>query len=364
MFKSTRRNLIRNATVLGLGTAAADTILLSARKDPAVAQKAQGTVDFFPGFKKQKTTTSGAVINFEIGGNGPGLLLLHGYPQTHIMWRKVAPRLSEKFTVVIPDLRGYGDSSKPAEGENHVGYSKRAMAQDQVEVMESLGFKKFAVVGHDRGGRVGHRMALDHANAVERLAVLDIVPTYKLYQAVTKEFATAYWHWFFLIQPAPFPETLIGNNVEFYLKSRFFGRIPPSVLEDQAFADYLRCFRDPATIHATCEDYRAAASVDLEHDAADLNRKISCPVLALWAEQGVMQPLFNVLDTWRERASTVEGKALPGGHFLPEQSPQALLEELDRFLISRAARIRGSDRSPMTGPIAGVIAGQQQTEIR
>jgi len=331
MFKSTRRNLIKNAAVLGLGTVAADTIFLSARKAPAVAQKAQGTVDFFPGFKKQKTTTSGAVINFEIGGNGPGLLLLHGYPQTHIMWRKVAPRLSEKFTVVIPDLRGYGDSSKPAEGENHIGYSKRAMAQDQVQVMENLGFKKFAVVGHDRGGRVGHRMALDHAKAVGKLAVLDIVPTYKLYHAVTKEFATAYWHWFFLIQPAPFPETLIGSNVEFYLKSRFL-RIAPGALEEQAFAEYLRCFSDPATIHASCEDYRAAASVDLEHDAADLNRKISCPVLALWAEQGVMQPLFNVLDTWKERASTVEGKALPGGHFLPEQSPQALLEELNRFL--------------------------------
>jgi haloacetate dehalogenase len=332
MSTSTRRDLIRNAAVLGVGGLSANDPLLSAIEATKLAGQDRTSADFFPGFKKDKKAVSGAEINFVVGGSGPGLLLLHGYPQTHVMWRKIAPQVSKKFTVVIPDLRGYGDSSKPPDGENHFGYSKRTMAQDQVEVMESLGFKRFAVVGHDRGGRVAHRMVLDHANAVEKLAVLDIVPTYKLYHTVTKEFATAYWHWFFLIQPAPFPETLIGDNVEFYLKSRFFGRISPSGLEDQAFAEYLRCFRDPATIHASCEDYRAAASVDLDHDAADLNQKISCPVLALWAEQGAMQQLFNVLDTWRERASNVNGKSLPGGHFLPEQSPQVLLKELARFL--------------------------------
>ena len=319
MSTSTRRDLIRKAAVLGVGGLSANNPLLSAIEATELAGQDRTSADFFPGFKKDKKTVSGAEINCVVGGTGPGLLLLHGYPQTHVMWRKIAPQLSKKFTVVIPDLRGYGDSSKPPDGENHFGYSKRTMAQDQVEVMESLGFKKFAVVGHDRGGRVAHRMVLDRADAVEKLAVLDIVPTYKLYHT-------------FLIQPAPFPETLIGNNVEFYLKSRFFGRISPSALEDQAFAEYLRCFRDPATIHSSCEDYRAAASVDLDHDAADLNRKISCPVLALWAEQGAMQQLFNVLDTWRECAFNVNGKSLPGGHFLPEQSPQVLLEELTRFL--------------------------------
>ena len=324
MFRDTRRELLKGAAGLGLGT------MVSAAKSSEGVERPRATIDFFPGFKKQQLVTSGAVINFEVGGSGPGLLLLHGYPQTHIIWRKIAPQLSKKFTVVIPDLRGYGDSSKPPDGENHIGYSKRAMAQDQVEVMASLGFKSFAVVGHDRGGRVAHRMALDHAQTVERLAVLDIVPTYKLYHSVTKQFATAYWHWFFLIQPAPFPETLIGSNVEFFLRSRFIGRIPG--VEDSAFSEYLRCFRDPATIHASCEDYRASASVDLDHDAADLSRKVSCPVLALWAEQGAMQPLFDVLATWRERASAVEGRALQGGHFLAEQSPEALLGELNGFL--------------------------------
>jgi len=198
--------------------------------------------------------------------------------------------------------------------------------------MGSLGYKKFAVVGHDRGGRVAHRMALDHADAVEKLVVMDIVPTYKLYHSVTKEFATAYFHWFFLIQTAPFPETLIGNNVEFYLKNWVFAGAYPGAIDDRAFAEYLRCFRDSATVHASCEDYRAAASLDLEHDAADLNRKISCPVLALWAEQGAMQPLFDVLGTWRERASNVSGKSIPGGHYLPEEAPQVVLEQVTAFL--------------------------------
>ena len=290
-------------------------------------------IDFFPpGFKELQQETSGATINFVIGGEGPGLLLLHGSPQTHTMWRKVAPSLSKQFTVVIPDLRGYGDSSKPQDGENHSGYSKRAMAQDQVELMKSLGFNKFPVVGHDRGGRVAHRLALDHEDIVQKVVVLDIVPTYKLFHPVTKEFATVYFHWFFLIQPAPFPETLIGNNVEFYLKARTFNRVPTGAIDSRVFAEYLRCFREPTAVHANCEDYRAAASIDLEHDAADLDKKIACPVLALWAEQGAMHPLYNVLDTWRERASNVSGKPLPGGHFLPEESPQAVLEELQKFL--------------------------------
>lgn len=329
MATSTRRELISKAVALGIGAAAAKMQVLS-----QVSDREEGSpqaVDFFPGFKQHKTKTSGASINFVGGGNGPALLLLHGYPQTHIMWRKIASQLAESFTVVASDLRGYGDSSKPQDGENHSTYSKRAMAQDQVELMATLGFQRFAVVGHDRGGRVAHRMALDHANTVAKIVVLDIVPTYKLYHTVSKEFATAYFHWFFLIQPAPFPETLIANSVEFYLKNRIFGRVSPRAIDNQAFAEYLRCFRDPATLHATCEDYRAAASVDLDHDAADLSRKISCPLLALWAQRGAMHPLFNVLETWKERATNVSGRALNAGHYLAEEIPELLLPELKKF---------------------------------
>ena len=330
MAESTRRTVLKQMAVLGFASIASDKPSGVAKRIPDQVQRDHA--DFFPGFRQLKTATSGAVINGVVGGKGSGLLLLHGYPQTHIIWRKIAAQLAREFTVVIPDLRGYGDSSKPADGEGHSAYSKRAMALDQVELMRSLGFEKFAVVGHDRGGRVAHRLALDHERSVERLVVLDIVPTYKLYHSVTKEFATAYFHWFFLIQPAPFPETLIGNNVEFYLKNWVFKGAYPGAIDDQAFAEYLRCLSDPATIHASCEDYRAAASVDLEHDAADLNRKISCPLLALWAERGAMQPMFDVLDTWRERASNVNGKAIPGGHYLPEETPQILLQELTGFL--------------------------------
>ncbi len=287
----------------------------------------------FPGFKTSRVRTTGAIIHVVSGGQGPPLLLLHGHPQTHVQWHKLAPQLAKEFTLVMTDLRGYGDSGKPPEGENHFNYSKRAMALDQVEVMSALGFEKFAVVGHDRGGRVGHRMVLDHPDRVTKLAVLDIVPTRSLYSNVSREFATAYYHWFFLIQPAPLPETLIGNSVEFYLTQRFDPLMPEAVTPE-AFAEYLRCFRNPATIHAACEDYRAGASIDLEHDEADLNRKIGCPLLALWAERGAMNRMFDVAATWRERAVNVKGRALPGGHFLPEESPGETLVELRAFLHS------------------------------
>jgi haloacetate dehalogenase len=251
------------------------------------------------------------------------------------MWHKIAPRLAQDFSLVIPDLRGYGDSSKPPDGENHVGYSKRATAQDQIEVMERLGFKQFAVVGHDRGGRVAHRMVLDHSERVTRLAVLDIVPTSKLYRNVNKDFATAYYHWFFLIQPAPFPETLIGNDAEFYLNSLLgFGKLKPKAVTPEAFAEYLRCLRDPATIHATCEDYRAAATIDLSHDEADRGRKITRPLLALWGEKAVIHRMYDVVATWREYAEQVSGKALPCGHFLAEEAPEETLTELRAFLLS------------------------------
>ncbi len=332
MLNVARREVIKRAVAMGIAAVTSDALELSCKAPQSPEQKSR-TADFFPDrFRQLQHKTSEATINFVIGGNGPGLLLLHGYPQTHIMWRKVAPQLCKRFTLVMPDLRGYGDTSKPPDGENHSGYSKRAMARDQVELMKSLGFNRFAVVGHDRGGRVAHRLALDHEGMTEKVVLLDIVPTYKLFHSVTKELATVYFHWFFLIQPAPFPETLLGNNAEFYLHSRMLGRLPSGAIEDEAFAEYLRCFREPAAIHASCEDYRAAASIDLEHDAADLDKKISCAVLVLWGKQGAMQPLYNILDTWKERASNVTGKPIPGGHFLPEESPQAVLEELEKFL--------------------------------
>ncbi len=286
----------------------------------------------FEGFTASKIQTSGALIHTLRAGSGSPVLLLHGYPQTHVLWHKIAPKLAQKYTVIATDLRGYGDSSRPADGENHFGYSKRAMARDQVEVMHHFGFDRFAVIGHDRGGRVAHRMALDHADRVTKVAVLDIVPTHKLFHNVTKEFATAYYHWFFLIQAAPFPETMIANSVETYL-NRLFRPLMPQKITQAAFDEYLRCFRDPAAIHASCEDYRAAASIDLEHDDADLNRKVKCPLLALWAERGAMHRQFDVLATWRERAENATGKPLPGGHYLPEEAPEETLDELMRFLV-------------------------------
>jgi len=332
MSENPRRDLLKKAATLGIGAIASTSrVFPRAALVSEQADQKPADTDFFPGFKKLTAKTSGATINFVTAGNGPGLLLLHGYPQSHIEWRKIAPQLAQKFTVVAADLRGYGDSSKPPDGENHFGYSKRATAQDQVEVMASLGFQKFSVVGHDRGGRVAHRMALDHPDRVTKVAVLDIVPTYKLFHNVTKEWATSSFHWFFLIQKAPFPETVIGNSAEFWLKSRFL-RLPETALSKEALAEYLRCFRDPAMIHASCEDYRAGASIDLDHDAADRDRKISCPLLALWGEHGDMHRLYNVLDTWRERASNVSGKPVPSGHFIAEEIPDILLAELNKFL--------------------------------
>jgi haloacetate dehalogenase len=292
-------------------------------------------MDLFPGFKRLELQTAGATIRGVQAGSGQPLLLLHGWPQTHAEWHQVAPELAKHFRVVAIDLRGYGDSSKPAGGEDHAGYSKRALARDGVEVMQQLGFERFMVVGHDRGGRVGHRMALDHPERVSRLAVIDIVPTLKLYRTVSKRFASAYFHWFLLSQPAPLPETLLANSAEFFLRGVFRG-LAPAALPEAVFAEYLRCFSDPATLHAMCEDYRAAASIDLVHDEADLARQVGCPLLALWGERGAMHPLYDVLETWRERASDVRGKALPGGHWLPEELPQALLAELLAFLLQGA----------------------------
>jgi haloacetate dehalogenase len=292
----------------------------------------------FPGFK-QRTVQVGEAgediqIHCEFGGDGPPLLLLHGYPQTHVIWHKVAQKLAERHTVVCADLRGYGDSSKPPGTADHGNYSKRVMARDQVRLMESLGHKQFAVVGHDRGGRVAHRMARDHRDRVKKLCVLDICPTLTMYEKTSMEFAKAYYHWFFLIQPAPFPETLIGHDPEYYLPWKSGGRHGNAMpyTAPEAIAEYVRCFSNPAAIHASCEDYRAAASIDLEHDRADLADKIRCPMLALWGERGVVNRLFKPIEDWRAVATDVRGKALPSAHFIPEEVPELLLAELLPFL--------------------------------
>ena len=287
----------------------------------------------FEGFERLQIETRGATINAVRGGEGPPVLLLHGYPQTLAMWHLMAPRLTASFTVVATDLRGYGDSSKPEGREEHAGYSKRAMAADQVEVMRTLGFGSFAVVGHDRGGRVAHRMALDHPQSVTRLAVLDIVPTRHVFETADKELAMAYYHWFFLSQPYDLPERLIGADPDYYLRKKLGGwGTGFDSFASEAYAEYERCFRDPRTIHASCEDYRAAATIDLEHDGADRDRKVGCPLLALWGEQGVVERLYDVLGVWRGYASDVRGRALPCGHYLAEERPEETAEELVTFL--------------------------------
>ena len=264
-------------------------------------------------------------------GAGPPLLLLHGYPQTGYMWHKIAPRLAEDFTVVVADLRGYGDSDKPTSSEDHAVYSKRAMAADMMAVMTALGHSQFFIAGHDRGGRVAHRLARDYPQAVTKLAVLDIAPTAMMYDTTDMHFATSYYHWFFLIQPAPFPETLIGSDPKFFLESKMqhWGKDRTAITND-AFDEYLRCFSNPDTIHASCEDYRASASIDLEHDAADVGLKLDIPLLVLWGATAMVGNKYDMLCAWQEVATDVTGFAVPGGHYLPEESPdetyQALLD--------------------------------------
>ena len=313
-----RRNWLRRTVALAAGGAIAGFRRLHAR------QQTREPANLFPGFKTEMVRTSGATINAVAAGSGPPLLLLHGAPQTHAIWHRVAPDLAKEYTVIAADLRGYGDSSKPDGGANHVNYSKRAMALDQIEVMKHFGFDRFAVVGHDRGARVTHRLALDHGKAVTKAAVLDIVPTHHLYTHVTREVATAYYHWFFLIRPAPFPEEMINNSLETYI-GRGTG---------EAEAAFLRAFRNPATVHAMCEDYRAGASIDLEHDEADLKagRKIGCPLLVLWGAKGNVGRLFDPMAIWRERALDVRGRAMPSGHNIQLEAPAETLAELRAFL--------------------------------
>ena len=278
-------------------------------------------------FETGRFRSEGTEIAYHTGGTGPALLLLHGYPQTKFMWHLVADRLAEQFTLVMADLRGYGDSGKPQTDAEHSPYSKRAMAADMAQLMTALGHQSFAVMGHDRGGRVAHRLARDYAERVTRLAVLDIAPTANMYQTTDMKFAMAYYHWFFLIQPYPLPETLIGADPEFYLRQKIgsWGK-SGDVHTDEAMADYLRCFSNPATIHASCEDYRAAASIDLIHDEVDKGRKLDIPLFAISGAASFVSVRYDLAAEWQTSFTDVSAAQVPGGHFLPEESPDELLE--------------------------------------
>lgn len=295
----------------------------------------------FHGFSTQRIRTSGAEIHCIVGGSGPPLLMLHGFPQTHAIWHRVAPALAKSHTVVCADLRGYGDSSKPPTAPDHARYSKRAMAQDMVEVMAHLGHTRFALVGHDRGGRVAHRLVRDYPHRVSRLAVLDISPTATMYGQTDFAFANAYYHWFFLIQPFDLPERLIGADPLYYVRRKLagWGTGGLEVFDPLALAEYERCFQPPEAVHAMCEDYRASASIDLEHDAQD-NALITCPLLVLWGEKGVVNRLFKPLEDWRAVADDVRGRTLPTGHYLAEEAPEETLGEIAAFFAEDLAPAR------------------------
>ncbi len=288
---------------------------------------------FFKGFSQRRIKTSGATINTVTAGSGEPVLLLHGYPQTMVCWHEIAPALAKDYTVVCADLRGYGGSSKPKGLPDHSNYSKRAMAQDMVEVMSALGHDRFHLVGHDRGGRVAHRLARDHGKRVQTLTVLDISPTLKMFESTNLAFATAYYHWFQMLQPAPLPEKMLQGIVPFNI----LGRVGRDELDLSAFSpaavkEYVKAFKDPKAIHASCEDYRAAGTIDLVHDRRDLHKKLKMPVHALWGKKGVIHRLFNCLDDWREVAEHVSGGPVNCGHFIPEEAPAKTLAEIRRFI--------------------------------
>ncbi len=292
--------------------------------------------DLFPGFVRHRVPVDGDIaIDALVGGGGDPLLLLHGHPQTRAIWHKVAARLAERHTVVLADLRGYGDSSKPAGLPDHANYSKRVMARDQVRLMQTLGLDDFDILAHDRGARVAHRLAADHPERVGRMILLDVAPTLAMYEQTSRDFATAYWHWFFLIQPAPLPERLIEADPAAYVREvigrRGVGMAPFTM---GALAEYERCMALPGAAHGVCEDYRAAAGIDLAHDRADRDagRRIATPTLVLWGRDGVIEKCFRPLDEWRRVAQDVRGEALPCGHYVAEEAPAALLEKVQAFL--------------------------------
>ena len=292
---------------------------------------------FLHGFTIEKITLPGVAINYASAGTGSPILLLHGHPQTHIVWRKVAPFLvNAGYRVIAPDLRGYGDSEKPKSDADHLPYSKRVMAQDQVALMAKLGHERFCVVGHDRGGRVAHRMVRDYPGVVKRLAVLDIAPTDIMYAQTDKEFATRYFWWFFLIQPYDFPERMIASDPEYFLRRHIAGQVKiDGAVSNDAMAEYLRTYNNPDTIHAICEDYRASAGIDLEHDKLDQGHLIEVPLLVIWGAMSVVGDLYDVVETWRQKARNVTGFALPCGHAIPEEAPDELATKLLQFFTDR-----------------------------
>jgi haloacetate dehalogenase len=286
--------------------------------------------------KTQSGVTIRGVMKRAPKPEAPALLLLHGYPQSHLIWHRVAPSLSERFHVIATDLRGYGTSDKPVGVPDHSNYSKRVMAQDQVDVMHALGFDSFYLCGHDRGARVSHRLAMDHPQAVKRVMTLDISPTLAMYEQTNMEFAKSYWWWFFLIQPTPFPETLVTASPETYLKKKIgYGRAGLKPFTDETYAAYLSYVSDADTNHGMCEDYRAAATIDLEHDRADRDsgRMLETPLRALWGEHGVVHRCFKPLQDWAKVAKNVSGRPVPGGHYIPEELPELLIDEINEFFL-------------------------------
>jgi haloacetate dehalogenase len=328
-----RRRLL---SMSALSLAAAKLGLVSASgQSNAPERSAVKPEVYFPGFAVDTVETSGTTIHVLRKGSGRPLLLLHGYPETHLTWHRVAPKLAEQFSVVVPDLRGYGDSGKPQDGERHQNYSFRAMAQDQVDVMKHYGHDRFLVAAHDRGARAAHRLCLDHPESVEKVCLMDIAPTLTMYRGTNREFATRYMWWFYLIQAYPLPEHMIGLDPKFYLEYVFNAlNKTPGAIGPVEMNEYIRAFSNDATIHATTEDFRAAADIDLEMDQADdeAGRKIQCPVHALWEAKGSVGVLWDVLATWREKsAGPVTGKALDCGHFLQEERPLDVINELFNF---------------------------------
>jgi haloacetate dehalogenase len=289
----------------------------------------------FEGFTRTEIKTGGAKIVTVYGGNGPPVLLMHGNPFTHVSWHKVAPRLAQEFTVVCTDLRGYGDSEKPDGGEDHSAYSFRAMAQDQVEVMAALGHKKFFAAGHDRGARVLHRMCLDHPDTVTKAAILDIIPQHHLLNNVTRAWGTFSWHWFFMIQPYDLPERLMGADPEYFIRRKLSKtKSGTNFFDEAALAEYIRCFKNPATLRAMCEDYRATFTVDLDMDTKDFQqgRKVACPMLLLWGATGGVSRNHKPEEIWARYAANIAGaKALPCGHYLSEEAPDETSAALRAF---------------------------------
>jgi haloacetate dehalogenase len=288
----------------------------------------------FSGFQSHRAAINEVEIAYVTAGSGPPVLLLHGFPQNKAMWARVAPQLAERFTVVCADLRGYGGSSKPQCLPDRSNYSFRAFAADQLGLMRQLGFERFHVIGHDRGGRTGHRMALDNPAAVITLTVMDIVPTYAMFMETNRHIASAYWHWYFLSQPEPFPERLIGNDPDFFYETCLvgWGATRLSDFDPEMLAEYRRSWRDPRAIHGSCSDYRAAASIDIEHDTNDLERQVACPTLVFYGSSGAMAKLFDIPAAWRKRCTNVTEASLPGGHFFVDQYPDETARILLKFL--------------------------------